>query len=58
MKLELGQTFHFHCDDATGTVATMDASATALTVSLADLDDITAQANTASVDLEVFVASI
>ena len=36
----------------------MDASASALTVSLEDLVDITADADTAAVDLEVFVASV
>ena len=35
-----------------------DASATALTVSLDDLVDITAQADTAAVDLELFVAGV
>jgi hypothetical protein len=58
LLLEAGQWFTYVCDGAGGTKATMDASSTPLTVSLEDLDDITALADTASVDLEVLVASV
>lgn len=56
--LDAGQTFIFPCDNAGGTKLTMDADAVPLGPLLADLADITAIADTASVDLEVFVASI
>lgn len=56
--LDAKRSFTFGVDNANGTKATIDASATALTVSLKDLEDITALADTASVDLEVFVVSV
>ena len=55
-KLDFGYSFIYAADDAGGVVDTHDASASALTVSLDDLVDVTAQANTAPVDLEVVVA--
>lgn len=58
VKLEPGQSYAYSCDATTGTVATMDADASATTIVLQDLEDITALADTATVDLEVFVASI
>ena len=57
VKLDHGQTFIYNGDLSTGVVDTMDASASALTVSLEDLVDITAQADTDSCNLEIFVAS-
>lgn len=57
-KLDAGQTFIFAGDNSGGMAATHDASSTALTVSLATLDDITAQADTAACDLELFVAGV
>tara|TARA_R100000315_G_scaffold61313_1_gene39546 strand:- start:590 stop:1078 length:489 start_codon:yes stop_codon:yes gene_type:complete len=56
--LDKGHSYVVSCDMSGGVAATMDASASALTISLADLIDITAQANTAAVDLEVFVACV
>ena len=56
VKLDKGQSFIYNGDMSGGVVDTMDASASALTVSLEDLVDITAQADTAAVDLEIFVA--
>jgi len=44
-------------DNSGGVIDTMHAGGSALTVSLNDLVDITAQADTAAVDLEVFVGS-
>ena len=57
VKLDKGQSFIYNGDLAGGVVDTMDAAATAITPdTFADLVDITAKANTASVDLEIFVA--
>lgn len=55
--LDFGQTYIYGCDRATGVVATMNASATALSSppALADLEDITAEADSGAVDLEVVV---
>ena len=58
VKLDAGHSFILPGDNAGGVKDVMDASASALTVSLEDLVDITATANTAAVDLEVFVASV
>lgn len=57
VMLDHGMSHIVGVDQANGTVNTMDAGTTALTVALEDLEDITAQANTAAVDLEVVVAS-
>ena len=56
IKLDATQTFIFQGDNEDGMESIMDASASALTVSLADLVNITALANSSSVDLEIFVA--
>ena len=56
VKLDAGQTCIYNGDNTGGVVDTMDAAATALSVSFGDLVDITAQANTAACDLEIFVA--
>ena len=58
VKLDAGHSFILPGDNSGGVKDVMDASASALTVSLEDLVDITATANTAAVDLEVFVASV
>jgi hypothetical protein len=58
VKLDKGQSFIYNADLSGGAVDTMDASGSALTVALADLVDITAQADTAAVDLELFVAGV
>jgi hypothetical protein len=57
-KLDAGQTFIYAADNSGGVVDTHDASASALTVSFDDLVDITALANTAACDVEVFVAGV
>mgnify|MGYP005819286035 CR=1 FL=1 len=57
-KLDKGQSYIYNADLSGGVVDTMDASGSALTVALADLVDITAQADTAACDLEVFVAGV
>ena len=57
LKLDKGQSFIYNGDLAGGVVDTMDANGSALSLALADLVDITAIADTASVDLEIFVAS-
>jgi hypothetical protein len=57
-KLDAGHTFIYAGDNSGGVAATHDASSTALTVSLATLDDITAQANTAACDLEYMVVGV
>ena len=58
VKLDAGHSFILPGDNSGGVKDVMDASASALTVSLEDLVDITADADTAAVDLEVFVASV
>ena len=60
VKLDKGQSFIYNGDLAGGVVDTMDAvdAAGLTTNTFADLVDITADADPASVDLEVFVASI
>jgi len=58
VKLDYGQSFIYNGDLATGVATTMDADNAALTVSLADLVNITADADTAVCDLEVFVAGV
>lgn len=56
--LDKGQSFIYNGDLASGIVATMDAQADAMTISLVDLESIMAAAATGTaVDLEVFVAS-
>ena len=55
--LDKGQTFIYNGDIAGGVVDTMHAGGSALTVSLNDLVNVTALADTAACDLEIFVAS-
>jgi hypothetical protein len=57
-KLDAGHSFIYAGDNSGGVVDTHDALDSALTVSFDDLINITAQANTAAVDLEYFVASV
>ena len=60
VKLDKGQSFIYNGDLAGGVVDTMDAVGNAglTTNTFGDLVDITADADTASCDLELFVASI
>ena len=58
VKLDKGQSFVYNGDLAGGVVDTMDASASALSLALEDLVNVTADADTASCDLEIFVACI
>ena len=60
-KLDAGHSFIYAGDNSGGVVDTHDASASALTVSLDDLVDITAQADStagSACDVEVFVAGV
>jgi len=57
LLLDKGQSFIYNGDLAAGVVNTMHAGGSALTVSLNDLVNITALADTAACDLEIFVAS-
>ena len=57
-KLDYGHSFIYAGDNSGGVVDTHDASASALSVSLDDLVDITATADTAACDLELFVAGV
>ena len=57
VKVDAGHSFIYPGDNSGGVVDTMHASGSALTVALNDLVDITADANTAACDVEVFVAS-
>ena len=57
VKLDKGQSFIYNGDLSGGVVDTMHAGGSALTVSLNDLVNVTALADTAACDVEVFVAS-
>ena len=58
VKLDKGQSFIYNGDLSGGVVDTMEAAATAITPgTFADLVNITALADTAACDLEIFVAS-
>jgi hypothetical protein len=57
VKVDKGQSFIYNGDISGGVVDTMDASGSALSLALEDLVNITALADTAACDLEVFVAS-
>ena len=57
VKLDKGQTFIYNGDLTGGVVDTMDAATETLSVSFGDLVNITAQADTAACDIEMFVAS-
>ena len=57
LLLDAKGTFLLPCDQAGGVVNVADADSSALTVTLEDVVDITAKADTAAVDVEVFVAS-
>ena len=57
VKVDKGQSFIYNGDVSGGVVDTMDASGSALSLALEDLVNITALADTAACDLEVFVAS-
>ena len=58
VMLDKGHSYIVSCDQDLGTVGTVDAGDAPLTPTLLNLIDITAVANTAAVDVEVFVASI
>jgi len=58
VKLDKGQSFIYNGDISGGVVDTMDAiDGTGLTISLGDLVNVTADADTASCDMEIFIAS-
>ena len=57
IKLDKGQTFIYNGDLAGGVVDTFDAAATAITPdSFEDLVNVTAKANSAACDMEIFIA--
>ena len=59
IKVDAGHSFIYPADNAGGVVDTMDAiDGTGLSISLGDLVNVTAQSNTASCDMEIFVASV
>lgn len=58
VKLDAGQSMIYNGDNSGGVAATMDASASALSVTFEDLVDITALANGGPVDIELFVAGV
>tara|TARA_R100000808_G_C2154367_1_gene165304 strand:- start:8419 stop:8895 length:477 start_codon:yes stop_codon:yes gene_type:complete len=60
VKLDFGQSFVYNADLSGGVVDTFDANTAGAASSgqLADLTNVYAQADTASVDLEIFVASV
>ena len=57
VKVDAGHSFIYPGDNSGGLVDTMKASGSALSSGLADLVDITIDADTAACDVEVFVAS-
>ena len=57
IKVDAGHSFIYPGDNSGGVVDTMHSGGSALTVSLNDLVDITADADTDSCDVEVFVGS-
>jgi len=59
IKVDAGHSFIYPGDNSGGVVDTMDAiDGTGLTLSLGDLVNVTADADTASCDMEIFVASV
>ena len=59
VKVDAGHSFIFPGDNSEGVVDTMDAiDGTGLSLSLGDLVNVTADADTASCDMEIFVASV
>ena len=57
VKLDAGKSFIFYGDNSGGLVDVMKANGSALGSGLADLYDITADADTADVDIEMYIAS-
>ena len=58
VKVDAGQSYIYNSENAGGLVDTMKANGTALSSGLADLYDIKEDADTASCDLEMFIASL
>ena len=58
VKVDAGQSFIYNADNSGGLVDTMKANGSALASGLADLYDVTADADKASCDLEIFIASV
>ena len=58
VKVDAGQSFIYNADSSGGFVDTMKAAGGALASGLADLYDVTVDADTASCDLEIFIASV
>ena len=58
VKVDAGQSFIYNADSSGGFVDTMKAAGSALASGLADLYDVTVDADTASCDLEIFIASV
>ena len=58
MKVDAGHSFIYPGDNSGGVVDTMKAAGSALASGLADLVDITVDTDTASCDVEVFIASV
>ena len=58
VKVDAGQSYIYNADASGGLADTMKASGSALGSGLADLFDVTADADTASCALEIFVASV
>ena len=56
--LDAGQSFLLPVDNSGGVASTVDAAASALTVSLETLLDVTVKADTGACDLEVFAANV
>ena len=58
VKLDKGQSFVYNADTTGGVASTMKASGSALASGIDDLVNVTADADTASCDLELFIASV
>ena len=57
VKVDAGQSFIFNGDNSGGLVDTMKANGSALASGLADLYDVTVDADSASCNVEIFIAS-
>tara|TARA_R110000824_G_scaffold340204_2_gene526714 strand:+ start:1563 stop:2030 length:468 start_codon:yes stop_codon:yes gene_type:complete len=57
VKVDKGQSFIYNADISGGLVDTMKANGAALSSGLADLYDVTADADTASCDIEIYLAT-
>ena len=58
LMLDYGQSFIFNADNVAGMVGVLDAAGAALTLDLDNLKSVTADADSDSCDMEMFIASV